>query len=126
MDIIKDIILAALLIFCVHEGGHYITALITGCKPKFEFLGWVFAVAFWCDTPWKRTLITEAGFGAEMIVGVILTALLYTPGTWVDKQFLVAYLFVSAIHFWTYPWRAQPETNDFNGMCSHSDGYTGR
>jgi hypothetical protein len=109
------LVLAPILYLASHEGGHFLTALVLGCKPTFGIERWHFIVSFTWDKPWKQRLISEAGFGTGMLVGLALLAFSGAP-----IFNLVYWLFLTA-HFWIYPWTALADANDFEGMCARKE-----
>ena len=114
----------------IHEGGHYLAALLlTGKKLHFKFrlgwlrLGWLrlgrlglgrvkipiprFTWSMpWTPDRWRRVTIALAGFGLELLVAVVLMAI---APRW---TFSVAYTLASFIHLSLYRFYAG-EASDF-------------
>lgn len=118
-----QIVLSILLYLLAHEGGHFLCALAFRLRPRLEYGKWYLSVEYILPTPDQYRIVSVAGFGAGMLVGLALIALLGTAGAWVDKGFLLCYWGVLAAHFVSYPWRMKESGhNDFNGLCSHMKG----
>lgn len=109
----------------IHEGGHYLAALLlTGKKLHFKFRpGWLRLGRLglgrvkipiprfiwgmpWSPDRWRRVTIALAGFGLELLVAVVLMAI---APRW---PFSIAYTMVSFIHLSLYRFYAG-EASDF-------------
>ena len=84
-----ELILAILLVFFVHEGGHWMAARLFGKRLKFRFAWGRFYVPrlVW-NMPYlpkgKQRIIAVAGFGLEFLVaGVLLASFPHGFGRWV-------------------------------------------
>ena len=114
---LKDLIIAAVLYLLAHEGGHFLCAAVFGLHPKLQAGKWYIRIVYDAPTPDRHRWISIAGFGAGMLVGLALLALLGTPGAWVGKTFLLCFWGVLTAHFVAYPWlHRDSASNDFNGM----------
>lgn len=100
------LILAVVLAFVAHEGGHFAAALCFGARLQFSFAWgrlWKIPVprGVWRMPdlePWRQRVVALAGFGAEFAFVPVLYAL--APGL------AVGYALVVLAHFWAYPWYA--------------------
>jgi hypothetical protein len=108
-------LLAPLLYLASHEGGHFLTALLLGCKPRIRLERWHFVVGFTYGKQWQRKLICEAGFGAGLLAGLALVFL------GAPRGFAAAYHAALALHFWAYPWTALEGADDFEGMAARNE-----
>ena len=121
MSILILIVSVAAFTAClVHEGGHYLAALLlTRKRLHFKFspgrLGgkipiprftWVMP---WTPDRWRREVIAMAGFGLELLVAIILVVI---APRW---TFAVAYTMVSLIHLFLYRFYAG-EASDFKWL----------
>lgn len=119
---LKDLVIAAVLYLIVHEGGHFLCALAFKLHPKLQVGKWYVRIGYDTPTPDQHRWVSTAGFGAGMLVGLALLALLGTPGAWVDKAFLLCFWSVLTAHFIAYPWLFKDRaSNDFNGMDADED-----
>lgn len=130
-DAILNIVFGAIVACLTHEIGHFFAGLGVGLRvwPGVtwrEFKGFkypqpcVFCAAR--DDASSMTLTQRrcfgiGGFGTEALAGLAFIALLDTPGTVVDKPFLLAYWGIFTLHLVTYPFRnAGREDSDFHWL----------
>ena len=102
----------------VHELGHYLAARMLG-KPlnwRFQFPRLVFDMSV--DTSKKDAeLIATAGFGAQLIVSLLLSVFLCWYGSgFMLPAFLVGFLLATTFEWWVYPHSSK--CNDFNHLDS--------
>lgn len=121
-----SIFAAAVFVFLMHEVGHFVTALFFGLHPSVS-LGWdkvgdiplpsILIHFKTAKEDWKNRLVAVMGFGASAIAGVVFLALPGTPGTWVNKHFLLSYWTVFAAHFLIYPFKKRGSpSSDFRHL----------
>jgi len=106
------LLLAILLAWGVHEGGHYWAARFFDKRLRFRFAWGRFGVPrfvwemphFFPTEMWKAKVIAAAGFGAELFAAVVLLAAWHEFGRW--------YAGVPVAHLAAYRWYAG-EASDF-------------
>ena len=113
-DILFDLAAAVFAAMFLHEGGHYVAALVFGKRIKFRFeWGKLFGVipvprGVW-DMPymasWKQRITALAGFGTELACAGAAMAFLRWPYL----------LLVASVHLIAYPFYAG-ESSDFKWL----------
>ena len=107
-----ELIVAILLAFVIHEGGHWLAARCFGKRLKFRFawgklgpipvprLVWEMPM-LWCT--WHKKTVALAGFGAELVLAAFLLASRTEFGFW--------YAGVALTHFVVYRFYAGEESD---------------
>ena len=109
-----ELILAILLVFFVHEGGHWMAARLLGKRLKFRFAWGRFCVPrFTWTMPYlpksKQRTVALAGFVTEFLVaGALLASFPHGFGRWVAG--------VALAHLVSYRFYAGESESDFKWL----------